>query len=486
MKLNEQSLYIKIIILCIITIFIIAIKETKEIKEIKELNNLYIESIVDESTPIIDVPEEEPTDFFVLENQNAIFSNGDFYNINRYTYTENLRTKHTEHLEISGTDIVIRYINPETGERVTTKELTDLSNTTLMVSTNVESYILSVPATYDINTSYNTLKIKRELEQPLTITKQDGYYQVTYNFYQSTDIINEFWYMRSNETYKFFNEGNTFDDFLFHDLAQNIRWSIDGYYFPTPFNYAPGGDDRLYKHPSCLSGISLARYGCTDLSKNLGTIMVKTNISQQNELGYWETGPISLWLSKDFGIKNNFYDTRFNSDFVIGLIELYTLTEDYDYLHAVYKYIDFYFDFAENNSYFTENGGIYIADYGGKEQEEKSHVSLNHFLVEIEVLIRLYLVTENQEYAYLAEKMFQAIVDTRDDWLLEDGNLVYAFYYEKDTNLMIDYVYLTYNDMFNMQHLLMRNFDIRSETLDYLMDSKREWLIANNLNNYNK
>lgn len=494
MKFNERNLYIKIILLCIVFIFIIFIKEVREIQKIK---NLYTENLLENFEDFEDIEdiegiddfeekEEVPKVFFRLENKNSIFENGDFYNINRYTYTQTLQDKHTEQLKINGTDVVIRYINPETGEKVTTKDLNDLYNTTLIVSTNQESYILSVPATYDINTSYNTLLIKRDLEEPLTIVQKDGYYEVNYSFYHDTDIINEFWYMKSNETYQFFNDQNTHSDFLFHDLSQNIRWSIDGYYFPTSFNYVPGGEDRLYKHPSCLAGISLARYGGTDLSRNLGTVMVKTNIKQQNELGYWETGPISLWLSKDFGIKENFYDTRFNSDFIIALIELYEITQDYDYLQATYKYINFYFEFAKNNSYFTENGGIYVSDYGGKEQDEKSHVSLNHFLVEIEVLLRLYLTTGNQEYADYAEKMFQAIVDTRDDWILEDGNLVYAFYYEKDTNLMIDYVYLTYNDMFNLQNLLMLNFDTRSEILDYLMDSKREWLITNNAHNYNK
>ncbi|MFI3231101.1 MAG: hypothetical protein R3Y29_06100 [bacterium] len=480
MKFNERNLYIQLIVLCSVMIWLITTKEVSEINKIKNLDR--------ESLANLEELVKEGREVFTLENENFSFENGDFYNINRYTYSETISDKHTEKLRIMGNDITIRYINQETGEKITTKDIKELYNTTLMISTDLESYLVSVPATYDINTSYNTLLIKRDLEQPITITqnKEDGYYDLNYSFHQREDIINEFWYMRSSENYYFFNTQNTLDDFLFHDLSQNIRWSLDGYYFPTPYNYVPGGEDRIYRHPSCLAGISIARYGNTDFAKNLGTLMVKTNIANQNELGYWETGPISLWLREDFNIKNNFYDTRFNSDFVIALIELYNKTQDDDYIQAVYRYMDFYFDFAEKNSYYTENGGMYVGDYGGKGDYEKAHTSLNHFLVEMEVIIRLYLVTGNEYYADYARTMFQAIVDTKEDWILEDGNLVYAFYYEKDTNFMIDYVYLTYNDMFNMQNLLTKNFNTRSETLDYLMESKRDWLIRNNAHDYNK
>lgn len=421
-----------------------------------------------------------------IQNVNETFENGDFYNMNRYTYKENSNELHTQTLTIKGDNIMIRYIDQETKQATTTVDTQKLKHTTLFVTTNKESYIIGVPAVYSNNTQSNTLTILREQEIPVTIEKGDGCYEVKISFPQKTDIITEFWYMKSESNMNSFSTQNTLEDFLLHDISQTKRWAMDGYYFQTAHNYIPGGEDVLYNHPSCLAGIALAKYGKTQFAKNLGYMMVKTNINNQNEAGYWATGPKSEWLYTDFSIEGGFYDTRFNSDFVISLLVIYENTKDEEYLNAAIRYAEFYFDFAEKNHYTTPNGGIFVADYGHTQEHEKTHVSLNHFLTEIEVLLRLYDATNEQEYYDFAQKMFLAIDYTKKDWVLPNNNLEYAMYYTKNTNLMIDYVYLTYNDMFNMQELLETKFNTRSETLDYLMNAKRTWLIANNANDYKK
>ena len=422
----------------------------------------------------------------IFQNKSEIFENGDTYNINRITFNESQPDPSTHSLQIKGDDIVIRYIDPETLLPVTTNDISNIKHTTLMISTDIESCLISVPAVYSSDTSFNTMSILREKEIPLSIQKHENSYIINISFPQETDIICEYWYLYSQNGMEYFTDSLTFDDFLFHDLSQNIRWTFDGYYFQTPHNYAPGGEGVLYKHPSGLAGASLSKYGKSQFSKNFGFLMLENAISYQNNQGFWPTGPKSEWLSTDFNIGAGFYDTRFNSDIALSLMEMYIKTNDETFLNPVIDYLDFYIDFVKDNSYITKNGGIFVADYGHTIPHEKTHVSLNHHITEIRVLLNAYLITNDQSYLDLANKMILAVEDTKNQWILPNGNLKYELYYTKSSNIMQDYLYLTYNDLFIIQNLLADSFDGRNQTFDYLMDSKRGWLIKNNAHDYLK
>lgn len=353
-----------------------------------------------------------------------------------------------------------------------------------MISTDLESYLVGVPAVYSADTIFGTLTILREKEMPLTIKKYDNKYTVTFHFPHDTNTISEYWYMKSYEAKDFFTDERTFGNFLFHDLSYGVRLGIDGYYFQTPHNYVPGGEGVLYKHPSCLAGISLAKYGTTQFAKNLGSAMIGVHLDNQNEYGFWETGPRSEWLFTDFHFGSGFYDTRFNSDLVTSLAFLYMRDGNQLYYDAVIKYMDFFEMLIRDFSHESLYGGVFVVDYYHPNSTEKTHTSLNHMLAEINTLLNVYKMTGDEKYLDYANKMILAIEDTRDLWILEDGNLKYELFYTKNTNVMQDYVYLTYNDMFTLQNTLVSVFGTRNETIDYLMASKRSWLIQNNALDY--
>lgn len=376
------------------------------------------------------------------------------------------------------------YTDFETKQLCETNDISDIAHSTLLISTEEESYLIGVPSVYSADTSSQTLTVLHDAELPLTITKDEGKYIVTFEFPHKIDTISEFWYLKSSENADFFNENNT--DFLIHDLTVNARLAIDGYYFITPYNYIPTGENVYYKHPSCLAGISLAKYGQSAFSVNLGYAMVDNHLLNQNEYGFWETGPKSEWLYTDFGYEEGFYDTRFNSDLVHSLVLIYNKNNSQEYYDAIIKYMDFFETLIEDYSYETANGGLFVVDYMHPNSTEKSHTSLNHFLTEIHVLLLVYELTEDEKYLDYANKMILAIEDTRDEWVLENSNLNYALFYEYDTNLMQDYLYLTYNDMVYLQKTLERMFGERNEAIDYLMDCKRSWLITNNAHEYSK
>ena len=307
------------------------------------------------------------------------------------------------------------------------------------------------------------------------------------SFPQDKNLIGEYWYMESTSRLVDWSTMKSFDELLPHDLSQTRRWSYDGYYFQTPSNYNPGGQDILYKHPSNYTGASFTKYAMNLLSKNLGYIMTETCMKNQNQLGYWETGPQSDWLYTDFKIGAGFYDTRFNTDFATSLLYAYQNYNNKEFLTSAVKYAEFFLQFIQSDSYTTQNGGILVADYGyHKATHEKTHVSLNHQLAEMNFLYEIYNITGEKRYLETADKMLIGIEDTRNQWVLSDGNLNYALYYTKNTNKMEDYPYLTYNDLFQTKALLNKLFKKTNDTIEFLMASKKMWMDNNNVTGYMK
>jgi hypothetical protein len=49
---------------------------------------------------------------------------------------------------------------------------------------------------------------------------------------------------------------------------------------------------------------------------------------------------------------------------------------------------------------------------------------------------------------------------------------------------MVDYPYLTYNDLFTTKQILKNQFKTTNATVEYLMASKKAWMDANNVTGY--
>ncbi len=417
----------------------------------------------------------------------TVFENNDTYYMNRLSFKENIDQRYNISIPIKGNTITVRYVDPEKKEWVNTSNMANLKHTTLFIDTDTHSYIVSVPAVYKNIFTNNTLTIARDKEEMVKIEKKDGYFDLQMSFPQDKILIGEYWYMESSYRLVDWSTMKSFDELLPHDLSQTRRWSYDGYYFQTPSNYNPGGQDILYKHPSNYTGASFTKYAMNLLSKNLGYVMTETCMKNQNQLGYWETGPQSDWLYTDFKIGAGFYDTRFNTDFATSLLYAYQNYNNKEFLTSAVKYAEFFLQFTQTDSYTTQNGGILVADYGyHKATHEKTHVSLNHQLAEMNFLYEIYNITGEKRYLETADKMLVGIEDTRNQWVLPDGNLNYALYYTKDTNKMEDYPYLTYNDLFQTKALLNKLFNKTNDTVEFLMASKKMWMDNNNVTGYMK
>jgi hypothetical protein len=216
---------------------------------------------------------------------------------------------------------------------------------------------------------------------------------------------------------------------------------------------------------------------------DIGYAMTKICAPNQNEEGYWATGPKSQWLYHDYGIEHGFYDTRFSTDFAKSLLTGYLLYDDKDFLERAEKYASFLMNFAETEGYHISPGAILVPDYKGVGQHTKTHVSLNHQLAELNFLFRLYMIAGDKSHYDMAWKLLSAVEYTENDWILEDNNLRYAILYDESVIEMRDYPFLTYNDLFETRELLMRLGE-HCTAVNRLMASKKKWMGYNGVTGY--
>lgn len=428
------------------------------------------------------------TNTFTSKNKKYLFENGDTFKLTRINFKKNIKDRFQVNIPIYGKNLMVRYIDNNTKQWVATgnlQNLQNIKNTTIFVDTDTHSYIFSVPAVYKNDFKNNTLTIERNEELGAQITKKDDIFTFNISFPQNINLISEYWYIEAKTPLVKWDK-DTLNILKTHDLALERRWSYDGYYFITPSNYVPSGKDILYRHPANYTGAYFIKTPINNLFKELGYIMTKTSMLNQNKKGYWETGPKSQWLSTDFGIGENFYDTRFSTDFAVSLLHGYQVYGDKEFLKSAILYGEFFLNYAKNNSYKIENGGILVQDYSWEGVHEPTHVSLNHHLAELNFLYELYYITNEKPYLELANQMISGVENTKEKWILPDKNLNYALYYTKNTNKMIDYPFLTYNDLYHTRYLITKIFQSENLAIQYLMDNKKYWMDRNLITEYKK
>ncbi len=445
--------------------------------------------VVFKTTPFEENTKVENNDF-VLNQKNFYFENGDFFWFRRYAFKETQEgRKITSAITFPGNSIEIRYVDPVTKQWVLTGDINKIKDvkTTFFIDTDQISAVISVPAVYRNLFTNNTLEIIPEDESPLKITYENGIYTISFEFPQDTSKIGEIWCLQSKNKLIDWSNQNNYNYFRVHDLSVERRWSWDGYYFKTPSNYVPSGENVLYRHPANYTGSSFARYGDSLAAIDLGFIMTDICLKNQNGEGFWATGPASEWLTSDFGIGANFYDTRFSTDFAVSLIFAYKRYGYTPFIEGAVKYGEYFLRHAEKNHYEAGDGWL-VEDYAPNaltEAYNRTHISLNHQVNEINFLFYLYNETKDERFKETAEIMLKGIENTKEKWVLPDGNLVYALMYEGTNNVMTDYPYLTYNDLFELKYILS-SYGQSNITVNYLMERKKEYMDSVGITEYRK
>ena len=322
---------------------------------------------------------------------------------------------------------------------------------------------------------------------PITIKKHDGKWLVSYKFTKIKDTHGIMWGCGSKNKLVDFDNKNIENLWKAYDADINARLCEDGYYYKSPTSYSPTGDNCFWRIPSMYLVNSFIKTGGTLAADIISNAMLHIASSNINNHGYIPTLPESGWLKGSYGIGPGFFDTRFNA----GAIECYFLAYK---KFGINMYRDLYIrlsDYYVNhivNKHYIINGheeGWLVQDYAHEQYPAKTHVSLNHQVAGINIMLMLYFEEKQDKYLDLAIKMLQGVKNTRNLWVMEDGNLHYAYLSDGKMGLK-DYPYLTYNDLYLLQKNLEKLSGKTDEDIEYLMKQKKRWMDSKKIKGYYK
>ncbi|HZG82670.1 MAG TPA: hypothetical protein VEZ13_18075 [Brevibacillus sp.] len=271
-------------------------------------------------------------------------------------------------------------------------------------------------------------------------------------------------------------------DLRMGDFYRVRKWTREGLLLQTPSTYLPSSRESFWLNPFNAVGEKFLRTSGSTFFEDFSLVSLYAPLSWQNSHGYWYTTPKSTWLSKDYGIERYFFDTRFNTDTAMFLLNGYKKYQDPLLLASVERYAQYFSKHAMTKHFVTKNGGYLVEDYAHEAKPKaKTHVSLNHQLSEMNFLYELYITTSNQEYLSLAEKLRQGVVDTALSWEnKKTGDLHYAYMVNGSYGLT-DYPLLTLKDLRYSQRLLESIYGARDPQFDLLIQVKEAYLRKNSM-----
>ena len=199
----------------------------------------------------------------------------------------------------------------------------------------------------------------------------------------------------------------------------------------------------------------------------------------RNASGYWSNQTISSWLLTDYQIKNSYFDTRFNVDAGIFLLEIYQHFKIPYALTMSEKIGNILLVMMQNKkAYFTDNGGLLLQDYDISYQSKvKTHTSLNHLLNESSFFLLLYKTTKKEKYLFAQHQLILGIMATEDQWKdKKTGDLFYCMHPDYSFGRK-DYVTLTYHDLLRFNRLLGTITGLENQSINRLGSFKENYLI---------
>lgn len=355
----------------------------------------------------------------------------------------------------------------------------------LFLSTDQYHYIVGQPYTYR-HLAKGTVEAVSTL--PVQVEKDQDGWIVSFRYNLSSGVHGILWGAGSQNELVNLKDKDQLIMWSNYDLDKSARLLYEGYHYKSPTSYYPTTANSYWSIPSDYFTNSLIRSGLSPASELIGQSMLMVAHRNINEEGFLPTLPRSNWLYNDYGIESGFFDTRFNADTIETNAKAYTKFGNEKFLEVAKQLSDYYLEHGKNNHHLVNNPiigeGWLVEDYGHLDGK-KNHTSLNHQLQAIYSFLLLYEVEENPEYLDFAEKMLNAIKITRDKWIMPNGNLEYA-YMSNGSMGLVDYPYLTYNDLLNVQEALVRVKGESDSDLDILIDTKKQWLDRNNIIGYRK
>lgn len=425
-----------------------------------------------------------------IESREFRFHNGDLYWHDKITFAN--RGKNLAYIiNYEGADGTLTYYDEKTGKWIEEQELTEgkLPVTDLFLTIGDKHIFLNQPFVYQ-DLGRGVVKSKNNLCREIKVKKTGKGFQLQMIFVNKTGIWGEIWALESDRSLVDLDYKDMRQIWARYDYVKDSRWLMDGSYYKTPESYTPYEKNSYWKNPAAYLVGGFILTGGSRAADDLGYAQIYIQAQNMDAQGYMKTLPQSNWLYKDYGIEAGFFDTRFNTDLGVLFIEAYKKFNEARFLDYALQYGNFFAGFANKYHYTVVNSkgeeGWLVQDYyHEKENYRAVHTSLNHQLQEIRFLYKLGEITGDAGFMILGDKMLKGIEITCDSWIKEDYNLHYCYYADGKFG-GVDYPYLTYNDLFNLQEILEETGKGRNPYLQKLMNAKKIYMDANGITAYKK
>ncbi|WP_394141263.1 hypothetical protein [Cytobacillus oceanisediminis] len=191
---------------------------------------------------------------------------------------------------------------------------------------------------------------------------------------------------------------------------------------------------------------------------------------------YWETEVTSTYLKNLYGITAPFIDTRFNEQTALFLKGAGETLGIEGLEKAFYDYADLLIFQAESGNIInTGNEGYFIPDYFAVNQNVKTHMSLNHGLGGMNLLLEAYLDSGKSKYLETAKRIQIGLETEGEKWIRQNEDL----WYKVNPDLTYhgtDYVHLTLLDLLKTYALWSKIDNNHNIFIDKLIRSKVAYL----------
>jgi len=267
------------------------------------------------------------------------------------------------------------------------------------------------------------------------------------------------------------------------DFNRIKRFSRNGFYYLYNSDGYIGESEKTYYWDYSMYGArSILEYYFEEDSTLFNDIALLSYLAlcrTRNPYGYWSNNTESVWLKNDYQIDSHYFDTRFNVDAGIFLLEIYKKFKIPYALTMAKKIGNILLVMMQNGkAYRTKNGGYLLQDYDVSFTSKiKTHSSLNHVLNESSFFLLLYEVTKEEDYLFISHKLVKGIMDTEDEWKdKENGDLFYCRFPDGRFGRQ-DYVTLTYHDLIRFRRLLIKTMKVENKAVNRLGAFKEAYLL---------
>jgi hypothetical protein len=267
------------------------------------------------------------------------------------------------------------------------------------------------------------------------------------------------------------------------DFYKLKRFSRDGFYYKCLSDGYKGENDSTYYWDYSMYGArSILEYyykGDQTLFYDIAILSYLSLARNRNPWGYWSNETVSNWLFEDYQIFDQFFDTRFNVDAGIFLLEIYQNFNIPFALTMAEKTGNILLVMMQNKkAYPTANEGLLLQDYDVSFSSSiRTHSSLNHVLNECSFFMLLFDVTGKKEYLEAGNQLIRGIMATEEQWKnKKTGDLFYCMHPDGSFG-RTDYVTLTYHDLIRLRRILKKVLNADNKSIERLGSYKETFLL---------